>query len=67
MLSEYLLLFIHMYLNFKIFGRIFFHLFNFIQSRIVTAALEKTTWGKGLQRGYCVFLQVSLSVDHQIF
>jgi hypothetical protein len=56
MLSEYLLMFIHTYLNFKIFGNFFFpaHIFNFMQSHIVKTALEKTTWGEGLQ-GVTVF------------
>jgi hypothetical protein len=49
MLSEYLLLFIHTYLNFKIFGNFFFpQIFNFIQSHIVKTALKETTWGMGL-------------------
>jgi len=55
MLSEYLVLFIHTYLNLNVFGKFFFfHIFNFMHSHIVKTALEKITWVKGLQ-GVTVF------------
>jgi hypothetical protein len=44
----FLILFIHKYLNIKIFGKISFHVCNFMRSHIVKTALEKTSWGKGL-------------------